>query len=49
MKRTMMSFVTGCIMGCIVAINYEDELVDTVYQAKRAQKKIMRKVHDLSK
>lgn len=49
MKKCVFSLLTGCLIGMAVAYNYEDELDDTVHQACRCQRKVMRKVHQLSK
>jgi len=49
MKKCLVSFLTGCAVGMAVAYNYEDELDDTVHQACRCRRKMMRKMHQMTK
>lgn len=49
MKKCLISFMTGCAVGMVLAYNFEDELDDTVHQACRYKKKMMRKMHQMSK
>lgn len=49
MNKCVVSLLTGCVIGMVVAYHYEDELEDTVHHACRCQRKMMRKVHQLSK
>ncbi len=47
MKKTLLGFAAGAIVGMAVAIQNEDELEDAYHKACRCKRKIMRKVHHL--
>ena len=47
MKKWICAFAAGILAGSLLAMNYEDELDDMMYKARKTKRKMIRQMREM--